>query len=252
MELRIKLPRKLIELTPKQLLFVSSLFQQGISEPEFLAKAFLYLSGLRLLVHRDPDPDGARWYSHGTLKKPFLMTADLLSQSAERCRFLFEPGEIKPLPWIRMARARHYRLYNASFDEYLMAENFYFAYTTTKEIRHLDNLIAVLYRRPWQRWNSGKIQPRAKAFSSLSPAVKNTVFMWYIGFRSYLPERCPTLFSGKKSGRAFHPREYINGMIHQLSNGDITIKKQLLKLPALDALDELEQRALEYELQTKK
>ena len=59
-------------------------------------------------------------------------------------------------------------------------------------------------------------------------------------------------FSGEKSGRAFKPRDYINGMIHQLSNGDITLKKQLLRLPALDALDELEQRAVEYKMITKK
>lgn len=252
MELRIKLPVRLIDLTPKQLRFVSLLFQEGISEAEFLAKAFMYLAGIKLLTTRKPDADGARWYKHGRMKKPFLLTAELIAQMADKCQFVLEPGEVKPLPWLRMARARHYRLYNASFDEYLMAENFYFAYTSTKDPAHLDNLIAVLYHRPWQRWDAGKIQNRAKAFRSLAPAVKNTVFMWYIGFRSYLPERCPTLFSGKKSGRAFHPRDYINGMIHQLSNGDITIKKQLLKLPALDALDELEQRAVEYELQTKK
>lgn len=235
-----------------QLRFVSLLFQNGISEAEFLAKAFMYLAGLKLMASREPDPDGARWYRHGTLKKPFLMTAELVTLMAEKCRFLFSPGEIKPLPWIRMAKARHYRLYNASFEEYLMAENYYFAYTETKNQAHLDNLIAVLYRRPWHRWNSSRIQERAKIFRHVNPEVKNCVFMWYIGFRNYIPERCPSLFSGKKSSGSFKPRTYINGMIHQLSNGDITLKKKLLSLPALDALDELEQRALEIELQTKK
>lgn len=252
MELRIKLPKKLIELTPKQLRFVSKLFLSNISEPEFLAKAALYLAGLKLQSFRDPEPDGARWYRHGSLKKPFILTNEVIAQMAERCRFLLQPDEVKPLPWIRMARSRHYRLYNATFDEYLMAENFYFAFTQTKDPAHLDNLIAVLYRHPWHQWNSSRIQTRAKIFRSVHPAVKNTVFMWYIGFRTYIPKRCPNLFSGEKSARQFQPREYINGMIHQLSNGDITLKKQLLRQPAMDALDELEQRAIEYNQINKK
>jgi hypothetical protein len=252
MELRILLPLRLADLTPKQLTFVSRLFLSNIPEPEFLAKAALYFAGLKLQAFRDPEPDGARWYRHGSLKKPFIVTAEIIVQMAERCRFLLQPDEVKPMPWIRMARARHYRLYNASFDEYLMAENYYFAYTKTKDPAHLDNLIAVLYRRPWHRWSSSRIQTRAKIFRSVDPAVKNTVFMWYIGFRTYIPKRCTNLFSGEKSDRPFQPREYINGMIHQLSNGDITLKKQLLRQPALDALDELEQRALEYKQITKK
>lgn len=252
MELRIKLPKALIELTPKQLRFVSSLFQEGISETEFLTKAALYLAGLKLIVCRDPEQDGARWYSHGSLKIHFLLTAELISQMAERCRFLLSPGEIKPIPWIRMAKARHYRLYNASFEEYLMAENYYFAFTSTKDPAHLDNLISVLYRRPWHRWDASKIQSRAKVFRNVDAAVKNSVFMWYIGFRSYIPQRCPALFSGEKSGETFNPRNYINGMVHQLCNSDITLKKQLLKQAALDAMDELEQRAIEYNRITKK
>jgi hypothetical protein len=162
------------------------------------------------------------------------------------------PGEVNPLPWIKLARARHYRLYNASFEEYLMAENYYFAFVETKDPVHLDNLISVLYRRPWHRWDASLIQSRAKIFRVVNGAVKNTVFMWYIGFRSYIPVRCPSLFSGEKSDRPFKPRDYINSMIHQLTNGDITIKQQLLKLPAMDALDELEQRAVEYKMITKK
>lgn len=252
MELRVKIPSQLIELTGEQLRFVSSLFQERISEPEFLAKAALYLSGLKLLVYRDPESDGARWYKHGTLKRPFLVTAEIIAQISERCRFLLTPGEVKPLPWIRLARARHYRLYNACFDEYLMAENFYFAYTETKDPVHLDNLISVLYRRPWERWDASRIQGRSKKFRSVDAAVKNTVFMWYIGFRSYIPQRCPALFSGEKSAEPFKPRNYINGMIHQLSNGDITLKAQLLEQPAMDALDELEQRAIEFNRITKK
>lgn len=252
MELRINLPSRLPDLNRKQLQFVSLLFLTGYSSTEFLVKAFLFLSGIKLLADRDPEPDGARWYSHESLKKPFILETDQVSEMAKRCEFLLQSDELKPFSWIGFARARQYRLYNATFEEYLMAENYYFAFVETKKDEHLDNLISCLYRRPWHRWNAEKIQKRAKQFRKVDPAIKYTVFMWYIGFRSYVPKRCTCLFSGKKSKRKFNPREYINGMIHQLNNGDITIKDKLLKQSVWDALDELEQRAIDYELANQK
>jgi len=248
MELRITMPQSTSDLKPLELRYISLLFLQGYSGTEFLVKAFLFLSGIRLQADMKPEPDGARWYRHRSLKKPFLLEADKLSEMAGHCRFLLEPGEIHPQRWIGLARARHFRLYNATFEEYLMAENYYFAYIRTKKDRYLDNLVSCLYRRPWQRWDAARIQKRAGQFRNVKPEVKNAVFMWYIGFRSYVPKRCPELFSGRKSKRPFNVREYINGMVHQLSNGDITIKDKLLRRPVWDALDELEQRAIDYEL----
>lgn len=248
MELRLYLPKSWVEIKPRQLRFISFLFVNQTSEPEFLIKAFMFLTGLKLVRTRKGKRDGARWFKHGNLKRPFLIKPDVLSTMADKCRFLLQPGEVKPLPYIRFAKARHYRLFNCCFEEYLMAENYYFAYVQTKDPVHLDNLIAVLYRRPWQKWNAGKIQKRARKFRTLDEITKNAVFMWYIGFRTYVPKRCKTLFGGEKSGGgSFNPRNYINGMIHQLTNGDITLKRELLKQPAWDALDELEQRAQEAE-----
>ncbi len=250
--LRLHIPTKMDSLKPKHLRFVSWLFLQGYSETEFLVKAFLKLSGLKLIVDKPPAADGAKWYTHANRKKPFLLESDLISDMAERCRFMLEPGEVKPIKWVRFARARHFRLQNACFEEYLMAENYYFAYLETKKEEHLDNLISVLYRRPWQRWVAKKIRVRAGKFRKVSPAVKNSVFIWYVGFRSYVPKRCPALFSGKKSNKPFSARNYINGMVHQLTNGNITLKKELLKQPIWDALDELEQRAVDAEMLNEK
>lgn len=252
MELRIKIPSKLSELTANQLRFVSWLYLAGIPETEFLVKALLFFTGLRMVRDRDPEPDGARWFRHRSIRKPFLLDPDQLAGMTDLCKYLLKPDEVKPVRWIRFARARNYRLYNCTLDEYLMAENYYFAYVNTKDTGYLDNLISVLYRRPWQRWSSAKIQQRAAAFRGTSPDIKQSVFIWYIGFRSYIPQRCPALFSGKKSKRAFNPREYVNGMVHQLTDGNITLKRRMLKQPVWDALDELEARAVEYEQMTQK
>ena len=245
-ELRLNIPTATHQLNPRQLKAISWLFLMGIPETEFLVKAFLFLSGLKLYTrNQQPATSNQHLFTHKSIKTPFIIDPDLLSEMAKQCSFLLTPEEVKPIRCIRFARARHFRLYNATFEEYLMAENYYFAYTETKLPEHLDNLIAVLYRLPWHRWNSAKIQSRARWFRRVDPAIKNSVFMWYTGFRAFVPKRCPQLFTGKKSLKAFNPRNYINGMVHQLSNGDITIKNKLLQQSCWDALDEMEQRAIE-------
>ncbi len=198
MELRLNLPQSTAQLTPRQLKAISWLFLLGLPESEFLIKAFLFLSGLRVYVKSQaPEASSQKptWFIHKSLKKPFIIDADLLSEMAKQCSFLLEPAELHPLRWIRLARARHFRLYNATFEEYLMAENYYFAYVETRKTEHLDNLVAVLYRRPCHRWNASKIRSRGLQFRKVSPELKHSVFMWYSGFRAYVPKRCPHLFS---------------------------------------------------------
>jgi len=250
-ELRITIPIKLGELSANQLKYIALLYLQEYPKDEFLLKALLKITGLKLLKEVKDEP-GAWWFRHKSVKRPFILYADQLAEMNKKVDFLLNPDEVHPLRWIGLAKARHFRLYNATFEEYLMSENYYFAYVQTKDEQHLDNLIACLYRAPWKRWDAEKIQSRAKRFSRVRPEMKYTVFLWYIGFRAYVPKRCKALFSGKKSTRPFNVREYINGMIHQLNNGDITLKPVLLRRPVWDALDELEQRAIEADLYTPK
>jgi len=161
-QLNLYIPTQKSALNNKQLRFVSRLLLNKRSVPDFLMKAFLFISGLKLVNDLPPEPTGERWFKHRKLKRPVLINTETMAHMAEQCRFLLQPAEVKPIRWIRLARARHYRLQNATFEEYLMSENYFMAYTQTKRPEHLDNLMSVLYRRPWHRWNANKIQKRAK------------------------------------------------------------------------------------------
>lgn len=243
--LRLHIPKQMTEIKARDLLFISRLFVIGYTEKAFLTLAFLKLSNLKLIKNRPPADDGSRWYAHHSRKKPVLIEPHVFHSMTENCRFLLSPGEIRPKKWIGFARARHYRLYNACFEEYLMAENFYFAYVKTNDERHLDNLISVLYRKPWQKWDAAKIMKRSGKFRKSDPAIKNLLFMWYVGFREYLSKRCKNLFSGDGGSASFDPRKFISGVVHQLTNGVITERDRLLQSSAIAALDELEVRAEE-------
>lgn len=241
--LRLTLPKAWNELNSSQLRFVAAIMGSTCSRYELLIPALMQFTGIR--HHEGEKVDGARWFTHPEMKNPFILENDQLTAMADKLGYLMDIQECHPLKWIRKSRARHFRLYNATFEEYLLAENYFFAYSQTYQEKHLDNMMAVLYRKPWERFNADKVEKRANYFRSVPSDKKNAMFLWYVGFRSYVRKRCPNLFSGSGKEQP-DVRRYINGIIHTLNNGDITITDKLMKQPAWYALDELEQRARIY------
>jgi len=237
-ELRLYVPKSWHQLSEKNLVAVSEMLMMIRSKYDLLVPALMIFSGLRFHELKD----GEKWYKHHKTKHPFILDDDELAVMADKLEFLMEIQESNPIRWIRGNRSRHARMYNATFEEYLMAENYFFAYSQTKRVEHLENLISVIYRYPWQKWSSGNIESRSRKFRKVANCKKYAVLVWYIGFRTYVQKRCKTLFSGSGSG-ASNVRDYINGVIHVLNNGDITLTDRMLKQPAWYALDELEQRA---------
>lgn len=251
--LKLQIPRSWVELNNSQLLFVAGIISSIQGKYDLLIPALMEFTGLR--VHKGAERvDEAVWYTHPSMKNPFLLDNDQLAVMADKLEYLMDIKECQPIRWIRMARARHYRLYNATLEEYLLTENYFFAYSKTYQVKHLENMMAILYQVPWQKFSADKVEGRSKRFQRVSIEKKNSMFIWYVGFRSYVRRRCPNLFSGSGKGLP-DIRQYINGIIHTLNNGDITLTEKLLKQPAWFALDELEQRAkaaVEHEQQKSK
>lgn len=239
-ELRLHIPRSWSEISEDHLVAISEMLMMVRNKYDLLVPALMIFSGIR--HHTGEKVDGARWFTHPSVNHPFILDNDQLAIMANKLEYLTEISECRPIRWIRGTRARHHRMYNACFEEYLMAENYFFAYNKTKQVQYLEQLMAILYRYPWQRWSSNLINKRSHKFRKVSDGKKYAALVWYIGFRSYVQKRCKNLFSGS-SGSTQNIRDYINGVIHTLNNGDITITDRMLRQPCWYALDELEQRA---------
>lgn len=239
--LKLQIPRSWVELNNSQLLFVAGIISNIRGKYDLLIPALMEFTGLRVYKEGDRMEESG-WYTHPSMKNPFILDNEQLAVMADRLEYLMDIKECHPIRWIRMARARHFRLYNASFEEYLLAENYFFAYSKTYQVQHLENMMAVLYRSPLEKFSAGKVEKRAKKFRKVSIEKKNAMFIWYVGFRSYVRRRCPNLFSDAGKG-GVDVRQYVNGIIHTLNNGDITLTEKLMVQPAWSALDELEQRA---------
>lgn len=237
-----KIPKSWIELSPGQLLFVAKLFLSEFAQIryKFLTHVFLKFAKLKVLKERD----GKQFYKLRG-EKPFTLTSSMMRELAGKLSYLLaEVTEIKPLRKIRRAKACNYRLYKTKFIRFLMAENFYIAFSETKEKQHLNCLVATLYNRPGRAFDDKLIKRRSRYYRFVGITKKYTVYLWYSGFRWYVAKECPEIFSsGSGSAGPVKIKEHIMGMIRGLSDGDVTKNDNVLQVDTWDALYELNAKA---------
>ena len=93
------LPHSWEELSERQLLFVSSLYLQGLTRNAFLTKAFICLSGLCILPGRYGDRENPVYRFRKKGEKAFPMSMGEILDFCRKCEFLLEYREnFSPLP----------------------------------------------------------------------------------------------------------------------------------------------------------
>lgn len=87
------LPHSWEELSERQLLFVSSLYLQGLTRNAFLTKAFICLSGLRILLGRYGDRENPVYRFRKKGEKAFPMSMGEILDFAENVNFYWNTGK---------------------------------------------------------------------------------------------------------------------------------------------------------------
>jgi hypothetical protein len=241
MDINLTIPTKWIELSNRQLKFVSRLFHSDFSREKnkFLAHAFLYFSGLKVY---NGKKIGAHLVKKKGGKKFFIKTAFIAYGSSRLEWLLKEVGEIHPLKRILFSKPCSYRLYDTKFRQFLSAENWYEAFSQTKNVKYLNRLVATLYHSPGQSFNENKVVRRSWKYKFAGFETKYTVYLWYSGFRGYVGRECPDIF-GSGSGGNVNIKDYIMGLIRGLTDGDVTKNESVQEAATWDALYELNAKA---------
>lgn len=243
----LNIPANWIDLSNKQLLFIAKLFVSDFAKyrMQFLTHVFVFFSKARLIGDPHLDFYLVKFKKH---KKVQLPVSLFTSMANNLDWILSDVTELKPLKRIFFAFPVNYRMHNTLFEQFLTAENYYIAFSETKEIKYLNMLVASLYSLPFQRFNSKKIVKRSKWFSLVSLAVKYTVFLWYTGFRTYISNECPDLFSvapkTKKKSKLII-KTHIMSFVRGLTEGDVTKTNAVYKSDTWAALYELNEKAKE-------
>ena len=194
------MPSKWNELTRKQVLFVSRLFQGQLTMVDFKLRALLSFLQVGPKVLNRIHPEDAYILCE---------TLDFLFSEISLTRNL--------LPVIRTGRRKYLgpsdSMMNSTFGEFTMANSLLDAFAKTKEQKYLDEMVAVLYRpRKWfwlirkaftdnqdprQRFASRSLKPRCARMAAVDYSIKYSVFLFFSGVLNSLPALYPYVYEQK-------------------------------------------------------
>nr|DAM84463.1 MAG TPA: hypothetical protein [Caudoviricetes sp.] len=236
------LPHSWEELSERQLLFVSSLYLQGLTRNAFLTKAFICLSGLRILPGRYGDRENPVYRFRKKGEKAFPMSMGEILDFCRKCEFLLEYREnFSPLPVLAGRKALNTLMYDACFGQFISAMVYYNQFKDPEQDRHfLDKLCAVMY--PAGLWDPDNI--RQEEFACLPLHVCYTVFLWFGTVMNVVSRECPGLFrEASDDAEPVSLRENIHAMYNLVTEHDITKEKEVARLEMWRVLYDMDEKA---------
>ncbi len=237
--LAVTVPRGFSELTPEQFTGLCRLMVSGIDADDLTTVMFMRLAGLRVLAHTG---DGRVLVS--TVSRPrrtALLAPAHVAVGAESLRWL---TDIPPLvAFQRFAPAIHrsaiaFDLSSLDFGAWLALDNSYAGYLFTHRDDLVDRMAVLMtprlrHPKPWQRF---------------------ALLLWMRAAKDWLAVRFPHFFSGPDHDDVFASggtpedvRVAMEAQIRALTKGDVTRESDVLSVPVMSALTELDQLAREYQ-----
>lgn len=235
----LKEPNGWEELTDNQLRYVFGLIVQGYSGPEIKTYCLIRWSGMQVLYK----------YGNGWMCKfaddKFVVTAQQINAAIGSLNWL---DKLPPMP-IRIKKIGRHNALPANFQEvpfetFIICDNLYQGYLTTKQDKLLANMAAFLYESNDLKTNE---------------AERLSVFYWFASLKELLASEFSNLFKPaiipQSDGNLFRQevRQYnllkdaVNAQIRALTKGDVTKEKEVLAIDTWRALTELDALAKEYD-----
>jgi hypothetical protein len=188
------------ELTRKQVLFVSRLFQGQLTMADFKLRALFDFLSVRQKVIKRIHPEDV-YFLCDTLE--FLFSEVSLTRNL--------------LPVFRTGRRKYTgpsdAMMNCTFGEFTMVNSLLDAFTKTKEQKYLNEMVAVLYRpRKWfwfirrsftdnqdprKKFVNRSLKSRCKRMATVDYSIKYSVLLFFSGVLNSLPVLYPYVYEQK-------------------------------------------------------
>ena len=244
----LKLPTKWEDLTDKQLRFLFGLLAQNLPAQQIKAYCLFRWSGM-LVMHRY----GKGWYCKFA-KDEFLLFPPQVNAAIASLDWI----ESMPQSPVRLSRLGKYRAVPADFDgvpfeSFIVCDNLYQGYLSTKNDELLEQMATHLYI-----CGGGVVRKLTPPYTlHLTQTERISVFYWFSSLKDYLAKRFKHFFQplGETNGNMFEHdvsqyemlQNAVNAQIRALTKGDITKEAEVLALDTWRALTELDAQAHEYE-----
>jgi hypothetical protein len=149
-EIHLHAPSGWNDITSEQLLFVSKLFEDQLSESEFLTRCLIYFTEIEPVKHGLETGDGELLFEFlDPSGKLFSLSAEEMKSLTDELRWLIDSVGLCRLPEkLGGLSPVDSRLFGVTLEEYLLADQLYANYSATKKVDDLNQLIAVFYRKP--------------------------------------------------------------------------------------------------------
>ena len=188
------------ELTKKQVLFVSRLFQGQLTMVDFKLRALFDFLSARPKVIKRIHPEDVYFLCE---------SLDFLIKEVSLTRNL--------LPVLRTGRRNYLgpadAMMNCTFGEFTMANSLLDSFSKTREQNYLDEMVAVLYRPrkrfwfirkfftdnqdPRKRFVNRSLKKRCNRIAALDYDIKYSIFLYFSGVLNSLPDLYPYVYQQK-------------------------------------------------------
>ena len=235
--INLTVPTSWSDLTQEQLRYVYVLMARyGNAQETWIkvaASSVFRWNGLRIV-----SPYGSNWLIRVDNQEFVMATPEF----AQVCR---------TLEWLKDIPASPVRLdvidgavalppdptYDLTLEQWLACENLYQGYHYTQDPAHLRSMAAMLYR---------------KEDICLTPSEEISNFYWWSSVKLMVSAMFPHFFKPAPVKADDIPdadtvRRSVDAQIRALTKGDISKEDQILSMPAIRALTELDAQAREYE-----
>lgn len=233
------------KLTPKQLLIVADVASKPNYEKSFPTKVFLRINGLRVkpgyvITKTGDGHDFKSNIFQMNWKRQFTISTNIFTSMVKKFDWLDEDIKLfRCLPKIKGYPASDYRLFSATLEQFLFADNLYNAFAATNQIKYLRQLTAVFYCPVKEKFDSAKVAKRSLRFIFAKRKHMYATYLWYTGVKKWIMNKYFYVFNGEGASSNTPPDESILSLLSALNQGDITKNETILKTPVHEALFQL-------------
>jgi hypothetical protein len=251
--IQLTVPTSWQALEEQQVIFVARVLMQQPAKEELLARCLFKFTR----IHPAPVTDAFRKRC-ALLEKPlpslyryknkiFEIPDEQIAVFCRQLEYLAGP------PGLMMRPSRIAGLYGPdpqlwtnTFEEYLMADRYYRAFSQTNDCEHLYGMAAVLWRKkdlPYSdkglKTNTRRIRRGAKS------SELQAVYLWWTGVKLWLKEKYPDLFTpaGDAGSTADDDSDTVMNMLYAITDGRAHENDSVYKTYVHDVLHALNTKA---------
>jgi len=211
----LKLPNNWGELTSEDVLFVTKQKMVSHDKSDFMSQCIIYFLGLKPSKGVKIVDENILFRFSDKNKRNYYVNAITILTLFDEIEWLNDTLNLMKCPIFKQLKCPNYKLYRTTLEEYLNIDNYYCNFVKDNNELNLDIFFKSLY------------YGSKSDFKKITEFDKMAVVFWYSGFKIWLREKYPLVFSNESESDSedeFNEtpiEEYLMGLMSSLNEGRV-------------------------------